>query len=98
MPVLIQTLAGHPGIALWAAKQVNTWVLAVASCPSAKDFPILAGAHRAAVLFQSPDLPVALQPVIVGAIAGAGRSRRAETVKATFKVHAGRIVPAGVRP
>ena len=58
--------------------------------------PHLAGTDGTPVFFQSPHLPVSLQPSFMGAVTGAGGPGWTEAVKAPCQVDAGRIIPTGM--
>lgn len=60
--------------------------------------PHLAGTDGTPVFFQSPHLPVALQPSFMGAVTRAGGPGGTEAVEAPCQVDAGRIIPTGMGP
>lgn len=94
--VLVQTLAAQARVALGAAEQVGVGVVAVAHHPAAHHLASLAGAHRAPIAVQHPDLPTVLDLVVMDTVTGAVVAVGAPTVIASLQVEADCVVGTGV--
>lgn len=95
-PILMQALAAQPWVTLRTTGKVNCGILTVTDHSSTHNKSSLAGAHRAPVVFQHPDLAIVFDFSIVHTIPCAVLPVGTPAVIATVQVEANGVIGTAV--